>query len=244
MASIYDKALKRKDFSGIVSKDDAKKKPGSTKKSDVKEDDPKAGADIGKIVNLMAGDANRISMTVSALYFIYGAPFEIVIASIFLYQLLGISAFTGFFVLLLSWPLNNFVSRRAVRIQKGLSTARDKRMGVLNELISAVKFIKFFAWEDRWIERVLKAREVEMQWMIKARINSICFSLIWTCAPILVSVSSFATYVAQGNELTIGTAFTAIALFQMIRMPLNVIPAWIVQVLQASFIINPSWLCL
>ncbi|KAI9056461.1 multidrug resistance-associated ABC transporter [Trametes sanguinea] len=234
MASIYDKALKRKDFSGIVSKDDAKKKPGSTKKSDVKEDDPKAGADIGKIVNLMAGDANRISMTVSALYFIYGAPFEIVIASIFLYQLLGISAFTGFFVLLLSWPLNNFVSRRAVRIQKGLSTARDKRMGVLNELISAVKFIKFFAWEDRWIERVLKAREVEMQWMIKARINSICFSLIWTCAPILVSVSSFATYVAQGNELTIGTAFTAIALFQMIRMPLNVIPAWIVQVLQSK----------
>lgn len=30
-----------------------------------------------------------------------------------------------------------------------------------------VKFIKFFAWEDRWIQRVLDAREVEIQWMIK-----------------------------------------------------------------------------
>lgn len=63
-------------------------------------------------------------------------------------------------------------------------------MGVLNELIGAVsiwqpantsrqygayrlfrylqvKFIKFFAWENRWIQRVLDAREVEMQWMIK-----------------------------------------------------------------------------
>ena len=59
------------------------------------------------------------------------------------------------------------MARRAVRIQKGVSTARDKRMGVLNELISAVKFIKFFAWEDRWIQRVLDAREGEMQWMIK-----------------------------------------------------------------------------
>lgn len=29
-------------------------------KSDPKADDPKAGADIGKIVNLMAGDANRV----------------------------------------------------------------------------------------------------------------------------------------------------------------------------------------
>lgn len=34
------------------------------------------------------------------------------------------------------------------------------------------------------------------------------FSLIWTCAPILVSVSAFFVYVASGHELTIGTAFT------------------------------------
>ncbi|KAI0772936.1 multidrug resistance-associated ABC transporter [Trametes elegans] len=235
MTAIYDKALKRKDFSGIVDKDAAEKSAkGPGKKPDPKADEPKAGADIGKIVNLMAGDANRISMTISAMYFVYGAPFELVIASLFLYQLLGWSAFTGFFVLLLSWPLNNFVAKRSVRIQKGVSTARDKRMGVLNELIGAVKFIKFFAWEDRWIQRVLDAREVEMQWMIKARINSVCFSLIWTCAPILVSVTSFFAYVAQGNELTIGTAFTAIALFQMVRAPLNVIPAWIVQILQSK----------
>lgn len=73
MASIYDKSLKRKDFSGIVDKDAATKKaPGASKKPDAKADDPKAGADIGKIVNLMAGDANRISMTVSAMYFLYG----------------------------------------------------------------------------------------------------------------------------------------------------------------------------
>ncbi|RDX45811.1 multidrug resistance-associated ABC transporter [Lentinus brumalis] len=235
MTAIYDKALKRKDYSGIVDKDAANKKakpPGA--KEDAKADEPKAGADIGKIVNLMAGDANRISMTASAMYFVYGAPFEIVIASIFLYQLLGWSAFAGFFVLILSWPLNNFATRRSIRIQKGVSTARDKRMGVLNELISAMKFIKFFAWEDRWIQRVLEAREVEMQWMIKSRINSVCFSLIWTCAPILVSVTSFFVYVARGNELTIGTAFTAIALYQMVRAPLNVIPVWIVQILQSK----------
>ena len=30
-----------------------------------------------------------------------------------------------------------------------------------------VKFIKFFAWEESWIERVLDAREAEMQWMVR-----------------------------------------------------------------------------
>lgn len=87
MASIYDKSLKRKDFSGIVDKDAGEKKATKISvKPDSKADDPKAGADIGKIVNLMAGDANRVSMTVSAMYFLYGAPFEIIIASLFLYQ--------------------------------------------------------------------------------------------------------------------------------------------------------------
>ena len=57
--------------------------------------------------------------------------------------------------------------KRSIRIQKGVSATRDKRMAVLNELISAVKFIKFFAWEERWIQRAMDARGVEMGWMIK-----------------------------------------------------------------------------
>jgi len=72
MAAIYDKALKRRDFSGIVDKD--AKETQTVKPNDDKADDPKAGADVGKIVNLMAGDANRVSsrsridlMTVSPL---------------------------------------------------------------------------------------------------------------------------------------------------------------------------------
>ena len=66
MASIYDKALKRKDFSGITKKDEdeaankAQKKPEDEKDKAAKADDPKAGADIGKITNLIAGDCNRV----------------------------------------------------------------------------------------------------------------------------------------------------------------------------------------
>ncbi|KAG1837297.1 hypothetical protein F4604DRAFT_1843943 [Suillus subluteus] len=238
MAAIYDKALKRQDYSGIIDMDKAKeaadKKAGIKPVENPSADDPKAGADVGKIVNLMAVDANRIAMMVSGAYFIYGSPFEIIIATTFLYNLLGLSAFAGFVVLLAGWPLNSFVTKRSIRIQKGVSASRDKRMAVLNELISAVKFIKFFAWEDRWIKRTMDARGVEMNWMVKARINSVMFSTIWTSAPILVSLISFFTFVYQGNQLTVSVAFTSIALFSMIRQPLNVIPAWIVQILQTG----------
>lgn len=84
-------------------------------------------------------------------------------------SLLGISAFAGFIVLLVGSPLNSYIMGRSIRIQKGVSASRDKRMAVLNELIGAVKFIKFFAWEERWIDRTMDARGVEMGWMVKGR---------------------------------------------------------------------------
>ena len=65
-------------------------------------------------------------------------------------------------------------------------------MGVLNELISAVRSIflssvgetvgmmdavayvgqvyQVFAWEDRWVDCVMDAREVELKWMVKGMI--------------------------------------------------------------------------
>jgi hypothetical protein len=55
-------------------------------------------------------------------------------------RLLGWSAFAGFVVLIAGWPLNSYIARRSIRIQKGVLAARDKRMGVLNELIGAVSF--------------------------------------------------------------------------------------------------------
>jgi hypothetical protein len=62
MAAIYEKALKRRDFSGITSKDKGdrtKDKDDKTKKTDSADNEAKAGADVGKIVNLMSGECVR-----------------------------------------------------------------------------------------------------------------------------------------------------------------------------------------
>jgi ABC-type multidrug transport system fused ATPase/permease subunit len=109
MAAIYDKALKRKDLAGAarpteskpaveeskkrrskskkkLSRAERKRAAKEAKKQAQKADEPKAGADIGKIVNLMAGDTTRLQTTMSGLYFLYSAPLEIIIAGTLLYQ--------------------------------------------------------------------------------------------------------------------------------------------------------------
>ncbi|KAI0366584.1 multidrug resistance-associated ABC transporter [Pilatotrama ljubarskyi] len=230
VASIYDKTLQRKHFSGAGDRRTSRAHMGpSTNETK----NAGAAADVGKIVNLMSGDVDRITQTVANLYFLYQCPLDILFAALFLYRLLGSAAFIGFLVLLLTWPLNDLAGKRAIRIQRGLSNARDKRMGALSELLSAIKLVKFFAWEDRWIHRVLHARHTELQCLVRARVNAVVFSLIQTCIPILVSVTSFLVFVGRGNELTVGIAFTAITLFQMIREPFKGIQTSLVQILQA-----------
>ncbi|KAF8529350.1 multidrug resistance-associated ABC transporter [Gautieria morchelliformis] len=260
MASIYAKTLVRKDYSGIVDKKDGEQEkqddktmsaPDSTSKSKDAKGDTKntSGADVGKIVQLMSGDANGISSTVSYAYIVYGAPFEIIIACMFLYQLMGLSAFAGFLCMAVVAPLNSVLAKRAifvslilleqaVGLEKGLLSAEDERMNVVNELLNSVKLVKFYGWENRWMDRVLDARKIELDWLVKGRINRIMFSALWTTAPILVSVLSFLTFILTGHELTISVAFTAIALFNMLDAPLGAIPQWIVNILQSGVAVD------
>ena len=71
----------------------------------------------------------------------------------------------------------------------------------------------------------------EMKWMIKgaasgmkwtivtdnvlflAGVNSVMFYLLWTCAPIVVSIGSFFVFVMHGGELIISVPFMVGSLF-------------------------------
>ncbi|KAH8823481.1 multidrug resistance-associated ABC transporter [Flagelloscypha sp. PMI_526] len=228
MTAIYDKALKRVSLTSTRSQSMTEKEGAA-----VDTTQPKKGADLGKVINLMTADMSKIYNFLVSAWFMYANPFQLVIAAVFLFKLLGWSAFVGFSVLLLGMPLNTWLSKRTVAIAKKINLARDKRMTVVTEVISSIKFIKFFAWEENWVDRTMEKRRNEIKQIIRARINEVFYTLYWMATPVAISVLSFTTYVATGNELTIGTAFTALQLFAMVRVPLNALPNLIVQTFTA-----------
>ncbi|KAH8831236.1 hypothetical protein DL96DRAFT_1695080 [Flagelloscypha sp. PMI_526] len=229
MTAIYDKALKRVSLASTKKKS-AKGEESST----VDATQPKNGADLGKVVNLMTSDVNKISNFLSMVWFLYASPLQLGIAAVFLYKLLGWPAFVGFSVLFVGMPLNAWLSKRTISIAKRINVARDKRMSVVAEVISSIKFIKFFAWEEKWIDRAMEKRANEIKQIVRARINEVFYTLYWMATPVAISVLSFTTYVVAGNTLTIGTAFTALQLFSMVRIPMNILPNLIVQTFAAG----------
>ncbi len=194
----------------------------------LKKQEEEQGADVGKIVNMMASDVNILLRMGCDLHQLYGAPLEVTIAAVFLYKLMGWSALVGFSILVAAIPVNYVWGEVAVKKQREYSTARDQRMSLMTELVEAMRFVKIQGVESQWEQRVAAARRNEIRKLIWSRFMTFLFELLWTVIPVLVTLVSFFFYVKVAKEeLTVSTAFTAIALFTMIRPPLNAIPGFL-----------------
>lgn len=49
-------------------------------------------------------------------------------------------------------------------------------------------------------------------------------SALYTAIPLLVSILTFTSYIALGNMLDVATALTSLALFDLLRFPLFMLP--------------------
>ncbi|OCH85275.1 hypothetical protein OBBRIDRAFT_815142 [Obba rivulosa] len=83
------------------------------------------------------------------------SPNEIMIGTLFLYHLLGVSCFFGLAVTCLFLPMNHFASKEVIGAQNNLIKARNERVALTNE---------FMAWERSFEKRVLKVRGRELKY--------------------------------------------------------------------------------
>ncbi|KAG0027521.1 hypothetical protein BGZ81_005507 [Podila clonocystis] len=218
-AEVYAKSLRRKDMTGIV--------PAVlTRKG--------ARSDTGMITNLMAVDANRVSALGSSIFFLYTCPLEIIIGVIMLYNVLGASAFIGMAVMLVTAPAHHYAAKKYSRIQEQLMETRDRRVGLVSEMLQGIRMIKFFAWEKNIQKKIMEIRDQELRRFIRLYIVSTIFTLLWFGSPILVTVMCFTSYTKlEHKELTSAVAFTSMAIFIILRGPLNILPGMVADLLEA-----------
>lgn len=67
---------------------------------------------------------------------------------------------------------------------------KDLRIKVLNEVLSGIKVIKFYAWENPFKELIMKIRAGELAVLRKYTLLNAAYSFTWTCAPFMVRRST------------------------------------------------------
>ena len=97
-------------------------------------------------MTLMTTDVDRVSEFAWHLFTLVDSPIEIIIGSIFLYNLLGVSCFFGLAVTCLFLPLNHVAGKVVVGAQDNLMKARDERVALMNEILGGIRMLKVSFW--------------------------------------------------------------------------------------------------
>uniref|UniRef100_A0A8D8XGU9 ABC-type glutathione-S-conjugate transporter n=2 Tax=Cacopsylla melanoneura TaxID=428564 RepID=A0A8D8XGU9_9HEMI len=190
---------------------------------------------VGEIVNLMSVDAQRMDIT-PYLNMLWSAPLQIGLAIYFLWGIIGPSVLAGLAVMIILIPVNGYVATRVRNLQIKQMKSKDARVKLMNEVLSGIKVLKLYAWELSFQEQILRIRAKEIKVLKEAAYLNAATSFIWSCAPFLVSLVSFAVYVLSDptHVLDAKIAFVSLSLFNILRFPLSMLPMLISQLVQAS----------
>ncbi|MED6290494.1 Multidrug resistance-associated protein 1, partial [Characodon lateralis] len=191
---------------------------------------------VGEIVNLMSVDAQRFMDLVTYINMVWSAPLQVVLALYFLWQNLGPSVLAGVAVMILMVPINAVIAMKTKTYQVAQMKSKDSRIKLMNEMLNGIKVLKLYAWELAFKEKVSEIREHELRVLKRAAYLGAMSTFTWVCAPILVALSTFAVYVLidEQNVLDAQKAFVSLALFNILRFPLNMLPMVISSIVQVS----------
>ncbi|OBZ66416.1 Metal resistance protein YCF1 [Grifola frondosa] len=181
------------------------------------------GSASGDIVNLMSVDAMRLQDLCTYGLIAISGPFQIMLAFVSLYNILGWPAFVGVAIMVFSIPLNTVIARILKRFQEQQMKNRDKRTRLMSELLANIRSIKLYAWENAFVRWILFVRnEQELKMLRKIGITTSLNSALWSGIPLLVAFSSFAVAALTSKvPLTSDKIFPAISLFMLLQFPLN-----------------------
>jgi ATP-binding cassette, subfamily C (CFTR/MRP), member 1 len=187
----------------------------------------------GKIVNLMSVDTYRVDQASGMFHLTWTSPLSIIITLILLCVNIGYSALSGYALLVIGMPLLTKAIKVLFARRRRINKITDQRVSLTQEILSSVRFVKFFGWEGSFLERLkeLRRREIKaIQVLLAIRngINAVSMTL-----PVFASMLAFITYSLSNHSLDPARIFSSLALFNSLRMPLNLLPLVIGQVTDA-----------
>ncbi|PNH10694.1 Multidrug resistance-associated protein 1 [Tetrabaena socialis] len=176
------------------------------------------------IVNFVSSDIQKIYDGALEFHYLWTAPFEAAAILSLLGYLTNNSMLPGLGVILLVLPLQYIFGYKIVQIKLANAKQVAKRSAILQEVLPAIKLVKYYAWEQFFENEISKVRAQEQRlnyWnSVMKVINVACVF----CVPPMTAFVIFVTYEFQKARLVSTVAFTTLSLFNILRFPLVVLP--------------------
>lgn len=188
----------------------------------------------GRIINLMSTDTNRVDKAAGWFHLIWTIPLTVLITIALLLVNLTYSALPGIALFLLSTPFLMLAVKRIFGIRARTNKFTDERVSLTQEVLQAIRFVKYYAWETDFLDRISAIRRkeihgVQLMFMIRNLLTS-----IGTSVPVFASMLAFITYSLTNHDLAPSSIFSSLSLFNGLRLPAMMLPMVIALVTDAS----------
>lgn len=178
----------------------------------------------GKINSIVMADISRIDFCIGTLHFIWAFPFSFCVGIIILCVTLGAPALIGIAIILLVLASIFYMNKQLKKLRIKSTVFIDKRVRAINEIVNNLKMIKLYSWESAYLEKISGFRTNEKVFIgkiqtIKANLNAAISSVTY-----FSSLAVFLVMFYTSDNFEAYNIFSAITLFNMLRMPLNLLP--------------------
>lgn len=192
------------------------------------------GWSTGRIINLMSTDTNRIDKAAGWFHFIWTIPLTVLVTIALLLVNLTYSALPGIALFLLSTPFLGLAVKRIFRLRARTNKFTDERVSLTQEVLQAIRFVKYYAWETDFLDRISAIRRkeihgVQLMFMIRNLLTA-----IGTSVPMFASMLAFITFSLTNHALAPSSVFSSLSLFNGLRLPAMMLPMVIALVTDAS----------
>mmetsp|Transcript_3880 Transcript_3880/g.5967 ORF Transcript_3880/g.5967 Transcript_3880/m.5967 type:complete len:1464 (+) Transcript_3880:108-4499(+) len=196
----------------------------------------RAQTSTGQVVNMMSNDTTQLQRFLQFVGFTLVAPIQIIIALVLIYGQVGNATWVGVGFMLCLIPINGVVFANVSKQRRRVLKYSDARVKMVNEVLAGIRIIKFYAWEKPFGKELNRLRDKELKALTQlAYTSAVGFSLIMLSAPIINPILVFLVYISTGSKpLDAATAFTTIALFNIMRFPFAFLPMGFLQYVQSK----------
>jgi ABC-type multidrug transport system fused ATPase/permease subunit len=218
---------KEKDANGKPNGHSKAPKTDEAKKEDKKREEKKKKAAQSEqdIINMFAVDSNQVGVfgAVNQFYLLFIS--KLVVSVVFLWYLVGWeSLLAGMVSIALIFPVNKFLTYRYGAFQKKLMAVRDKKTKVVSEALQGIRQIKFSAIEPEWTDKINKARDEELAQLWQTKLNNLYMMLGAEIGPVMLTVSTLATFAWLHGSLHPSVAFTSLGVLMQLEGVLGMVP--------------------
>ncbi|XP_056602458.1 ATP-binding cassette sub-family C member 12 [Triplophysa dalaica] len=193
-----------------------------------------ANISVGETINVLTSDGYRLYDAVLYGTFSLCVPVLMIICIIYACIILGYTALIGTLVYLIFIPIQLSVARLIGQLRRKAVSVTDKRVRTMNEVLTCIKLIKMYAWEESFEKTITDIRRNEKLLLQKAGYVQSLNSSLTAIVPTLATILTFITHTALKLPLEPSTAYTIIAVFNCMRMSMGLLPFSVKAVAEAK----------